>query len=148
MLRNLDPSFCHYFLCHLSYRQQFVWYPGYYGYQFHAALSLAQLLSPSVALLAKLVCDIFSWLPLATINWQTSVKKPTQQSRSAKPDNPNHTKNPANLTQETQYNKPNECNRAKPNIIEMTRSDTLQLLLENRTILFVFVLYCLTEIKR
>ena len=30
--------FCYYFLCHLSYRQQFVWYPGYHGYQFYAAL--------------------------------------------------------------------------------------------------------------
>ena len=38
MLRNLHPSFCHYFLCHLSYRNQFDWYPGYHGYQFYAAL--------------------------------------------------------------------------------------------------------------
>ena len=38
MLRNLDQPFCRYFLCHLSYRQQFFWYPGYHGYQFYAAL--------------------------------------------------------------------------------------------------------------
>ena len=38
MLRNLNPLFCHYFLCHLSYQKQFVWYPGYHGYQFYAAL--------------------------------------------------------------------------------------------------------------
>ena len=25
---------CHYFFCPLSYRQRFVWYPGYHGYQF------------------------------------------------------------------------------------------------------------------
>ena len=39
ILRNLvPPFFCRHFLCHLSYRQQFVWYPGYHGYQFYAAL--------------------------------------------------------------------------------------------------------------
>ena len=39
MLRNMDPLFCCYFLFDLSYRQQFVWYPGYHGHQFYAALS-------------------------------------------------------------------------------------------------------------
>ena len=32
--KNLDFS-----LCHLSYEWQFVWYPGYHGYQFSAALA-------------------------------------------------------------------------------------------------------------
>ena len=39
ILRNLDPLFCCNFLGHLSYRQQFFWYPGYHGYQFYAALT-------------------------------------------------------------------------------------------------------------
>ena len=38
MLRNLNPPFCRYILCHLSYHQQFVWYPGYHGYQFYTTL--------------------------------------------------------------------------------------------------------------
>jgi len=34
MLRVWTHLFCRYFQCHLSYHQQFVWYPGYHGYQF------------------------------------------------------------------------------------------------------------------
>ena len=30
----LNRAFCRYFQCHLSCHQQFVWYPGYHGYQF------------------------------------------------------------------------------------------------------------------
>ena len=37
-VKKYDPPFCRYFLCHLSYCQQFVWYPGYHGYQFYATL--------------------------------------------------------------------------------------------------------------
>ena len=35
MLRGWTHLFCRYFQCHLSYHQQFVWYPGY---QFYAPL--------------------------------------------------------------------------------------------------------------
>ena len=38
MLRVWTHLFCCYFQCHLSYHQQFVWYPGYHGYQFCAPL--------------------------------------------------------------------------------------------------------------
>ena len=38
MLRVCTHLFCRYFQCHLSYHQQFVWYPGYHGYQFFAPL--------------------------------------------------------------------------------------------------------------
>ena len=40
MLRVCTHLFCRYFQCHLSYHQQFVWYPGYHGYQFYAPLAL------------------------------------------------------------------------------------------------------------
>ena len=40
MLRVCTHLFCRYFQCHLSYHQQFVWYPGYHGYQFCAPLLL------------------------------------------------------------------------------------------------------------
>ena len=52
MLRVWTQLFCCYSQCHLSYHQQFVWYPGYHGYQFNAALvgaglTLAQLSPPA-----------------------------------------------------------------------------------------------------
>ena len=40
LLRVWAHHFCRYFQCHLSYHQQFVWYPGYHGYQFCAPLTL------------------------------------------------------------------------------------------------------------
>ena len=42
-VKGLDPPFCRYFQFHLSYNQQFVWYPGYHGYQFYAALPRVDL---------------------------------------------------------------------------------------------------------
>ena len=39
MLRVLTHLFCCYFQCHLSYHQQFVWYPGYHGHQFYGPLA-------------------------------------------------------------------------------------------------------------
>ena len=45
MLRVWTHLFCRYFQCHLSYHQQFVWYPGYHGYQFYAALSVSHVIT-------------------------------------------------------------------------------------------------------
>ena len=68
------------FLCHLSYHQQFVWYPGYNGYQFYAALVL------SMAILQYDMGSLERWrnvkaspnslLWIQTTNCQTYVKNP------------------------------------------------------------------------
>ena len=39
MLRVWTHLFYRYFQCHLSYHEQFVWYPGYNGYQFCGPLA-------------------------------------------------------------------------------------------------------------
>ena len=45
---------CRYFLCHLSYCQQFFCYPGYHGYQFYAALIVGWMKCKNKACLSRL----------------------------------------------------------------------------------------------
>ena len=44
MIRVWTHLFCCYFQCHLSYHQQFVWYPGYHGYQFCGPLYVKDIM--------------------------------------------------------------------------------------------------------
>ena len=96
MLRVWTHLFCRNFQCHLSYHQQFVWYPGYHGYKFYAALAGAELgqaqlkLGTGFTLIytcsINLIYKIFHWpvwLPPTTTNHWAVVAK---------------TNNPTNLT--------------------------------------------------